>query len=180
MIGGIVVFWTLAAPISERAVVTRYVVQVVPWVKGKVLSIPAKPNVPLKKGSVLFQIDPAPFQDAVNQAQGQWKVAKSNVEELQAAVNVAKASRRQSQGQLGGGVVRLRGRYEAGKGEHRGNLGIESCAGQSELRGRAGNLAAGNVRLGSGDQGPAIGRGRRGQCQSPIGFGQVQSIVNAP
>ena len=79
MIGGIVVFWTLAAPISERAVVTRYVVQVVPWVKGKVLSIPAKPNVFLKKDSVLFQIDPAPFQDAVNQALGQWKVAKSNV-----------------------------------------------------------------------------------------------------
>ena len=92
MIGGIVIFWTLAAPISERAVVTRYVVQVVPWVKGKVLSIPAKPNVPLKKGSVLFQIDPAPFQDAVNQALGQWKVAKSNVEELQAAVNVARAA----------------------------------------------------------------------------------------
>ena len=92
MIGGIVVFWTLAAPISERAVVTRYVVQVVPWVKGTVLSIPAKPNVLLKKGSVLFQIDPAPFQDAVNQAQGQWQASKSNAEELQAAVNVAKAT----------------------------------------------------------------------------------------
>ena len=92
LIGGIVVFWTLAAPISERAVVTRYVVQVVPWVKGKVLNIPARPNVPLKKGSVLFQIDPAPFQDAVNQAEGQWKLAKSNVEELHAAVNVAKAT----------------------------------------------------------------------------------------
>jgi multidrug resistance efflux pump len=92
LIGGIVVLWTLAAPISERAVVTRYVVQVVPWVKGKVLNIPARPNVPLKKGSVLFQIDPAPFQDAVNQAEGQWKLAKSNVEELHAAVNVAKAT----------------------------------------------------------------------------------------
>ena len=37
MIGGIVVLWTLAAPISESAVVTRYVVQIVPWVKGKAL-----------------------------------------------------------------------------------------------------------------------------------------------
>ena len=61
MIGGIVVLWTLSAPLSQRAVVTRYVVQVVPWVKGKVLSIPAKPNVPLTKGRVLFQIDPSPF-----------------------------------------------------------------------------------------------------------------------
>ena len=100
IIGGIVVFWTLAAPISERAVVTRYVVQVVPWVKGTVLSIPAKPNVPMKKGSVLFQIDPAPFQDAVNQAMGQWKVAKSNVEELQAAANVAKATEEKAKANL--------------------------------------------------------------------------------
>jgi membrane fusion protein, multidrug efflux system len=93
MIGAVVVFWTLAAPISKRAVVTRYVVQIVPWVKGKVLSIPAKPNVPLKKGKdVLFEIDPAPFRDAVNQAQGEWEAAKSNVEELQAAANVAKAT----------------------------------------------------------------------------------------
>ena len=92
MIGGIVVFWTLAAPISERAVVTRYVVQVVPWVKGKVLSIPAKPNVPLKKGSVLFQIDPVPFQDSVDQAQGQLELTQSNVKELKAAVQAASAA----------------------------------------------------------------------------------------
>ncbi|MGO9114720.1 MAG: HlyD family secretion protein [Thermoguttaceae bacterium] len=92
MIGAIVVFWTLAAPISERAVVSRYVVQIVPWVKGKILSIPAKPNVPLKKNDVLFRIDPAPFQDAVHQAQGQLNLAESNVLELQAAIQVAKAS----------------------------------------------------------------------------------------
>ncbi|MGA2258308.1 MAG: efflux RND transporter periplasmic adaptor subunit [Thermoguttaceae bacterium] len=92
MIGGIVVFWTLAAPISQRAVVSRYVVEIVPWVKGKVLSITAKPNVPLKKDSVLFQIDPAPFQDAVNQALGQLNLTESNVRELQAAIQVAKAS----------------------------------------------------------------------------------------
>ena len=140
MIGGIVIFWTLAAPISERAVVTRYVVQVVPWVKGKVLSIPAKPNVPLKKDSVLFQIDPAPFQDAVNQALGQWEVAKSNVEELQAAVNVAMANVDKAKANLAGGSVRLRGRYEAGKGKYRRNLRIGSRAGQSEILGRTGNL----------------------------------------
>jgi multidrug resistance efflux pump len=92
MIGAIVVFWTLAAPISERAVVSRYVIQVVPWVKGKVLNIPAKPNVLLKKNSVLFRIDPAPFQDAVNQAQGQLNLTESNVLELQAAIQLAKAS----------------------------------------------------------------------------------------
>jgi multidrug resistance efflux pump len=93
IIGAIVVCWTLAAPISQRAVVSRYVIQIVPWVKGKVLSIPAKPNVPLTKGKdVLFQIDPAPYRDSLDLAQGQLKAAKSNVEELQAAVEVANAN----------------------------------------------------------------------------------------
>ncbi len=92
MIGGIVVCWKLAAPISQQAVVSQYVVQIVPWVKGKILSIPAKPNVPLKKNDVLFQIDPAPYKDALNQAQGELLVAKSNVQVLLAAVAVAKAN----------------------------------------------------------------------------------------
>ncbi len=122
MIGGIVVFWTLAAPISERAVITRYVVQVVPWVKGKVLSIPARPNVPLKKGSVLFQINPAPFQDAVNQAQGQWQAAKSNVQELQAAVNVAKATEDKAKASLQAALFA----YEADTKLTKGNIGAIS------------------------------------------------------
>ena len=93
LIGGIVTLWTLAAPLSEQAVVSRYVVQIVPWIKGKVLSIPAKPNVPLKKESgILFQIDPQPYQDAVSQAQGQLNFAQSNVKELQATVKLAQAS----------------------------------------------------------------------------------------
>ncbi len=58
MLGTVVVLWTQAAPISTRAVVSRYVVQLVPYVKGQVTSIPSKPNEPLKKGDVLFEIDP--------------------------------------------------------------------------------------------------------------------------
>ena len=125
MIGGIVVFWTLAAPISERAVVSRYVVQIVPWVKGKILSIPAKPNVPLKKDDVLFQIDPAPFQDAVNQAQGQLNLAESNVLELQAAIQCRQGEHRESRGRRGGDKVPLRGRCRAAKAEYRGNFPVE-------------------------------------------------------
>lgn len=97
LIGGIVVLWTLAAPISERAVVSRYVLQIVPWVKGKVLAIPAKPNVPLRKGDVLFQIDPAPYQYAVEQAKAQLTSAKANVQELEAAVAAAKATIKKAQ-----------------------------------------------------------------------------------
>jgi multidrug resistance efflux pump len=92
LIGSIVVLWTLAAPISSKAVVSRYVVSIVPWVKGRIISIPALPNVPLHKGDVLYEIDPAPYQYTVNQIASQLQAAKSNAAQFAAAVDVAAAS----------------------------------------------------------------------------------------
>ncbi|TWU29595.1 HlyD family secretion protein [Bythopirellula polymerisocia] len=92
MLGIIVVLWTIAAPISTRAVVSRYVIQIVPIVKGQVISIPAEPNVPLKKGEVLYEIDPTPYEYQVNLSTAQLAAAKSNVTQLEASVRVAKAT----------------------------------------------------------------------------------------
>ena len=92
LLGGIVVLWSIAAPVSTRAVVSRYVVQLVPIVKGPVTSIPAEPNVPLKKGEVLFTINPDPYQYQVNLYTSQLAAAKSNVMQLEAGVRVAEAS----------------------------------------------------------------------------------------
>jgi len=92
MLGTIVVLWTISAPVSGRCVVTRYVVQIVPWVKGQVTSIPAQPNVPLKEGDVLYEIDPTPYQYTVRQMDAQLQAAKSNVIQLEAGVRVADAN----------------------------------------------------------------------------------------
>ncbi len=92
MLGGVVILWTISAPLSPKAVVSRYVVELVPYVKGQVVSIPAQPNVPLKKGDTLFQIDPKPYQYAVDQVRAQLQAAKSNVTQLAAAVRVAEAN----------------------------------------------------------------------------------------
>ncbi len=91
MIGGVVILWLPSAPISSSAVVTRYVVQLVPWVKGQVSSIPAKPNVPTKKGDVLYQIDPVPYQYDLDLARAQLNAGQSNVQQLEASVKVAEA-----------------------------------------------------------------------------------------
>ncbi|QEG33500.1 HlyD family secretion protein [Bythopirellula goksoeyrii] len=97
MIGSTVVLWTLAAPISTRAVVSRYVVQIVPIVKGQVISIPAEPNEPLKKGDVLYEIDPEPYQYQLALAKSQLAAAKSNVMQLEASVQVAEAAVKQAE-----------------------------------------------------------------------------------
>ena len=88
MIGTVAVLWTIAAPVSTNAVVTRYVLQIVPYSKGRVVSIPAKPNVPLKKGDVLYKIDPTPYQITVDQVSAQLQGAKSNILQLRTSTNL--------------------------------------------------------------------------------------------
>src|SRR5262245_17874994 len=48
------------APSSADVRVIKYVVQVVPQVRGRVVEVPVEPNSPVKKGAVLFRIDPTP------------------------------------------------------------------------------------------------------------------------
>jgi multidrug resistance efflux pump len=67
---------------SGRVTVTGRVVEVTPNVTGQIVAIPVKPNVPVKKNDVLFQIDPAPFQYKVTQLQASLAAAKQQTEIL--------------------------------------------------------------------------------------------------
>jgi multidrug resistance efflux pump len=69
---------------SGRLTVTGRVVQVTPNVSGQITAIPVKPNVPVKNGDVLFQIDPAPFQYKVSQLEASLAGARQQVEILKA------------------------------------------------------------------------------------------------
>ncbi len=89
---GVITVWTQCSPYSTRAVVGRYSVPIVPLVQGPVASISAKPNVPIKKGEVLFEIDPTQYQYTVNQAQAALKAARSDEARLGAGVKAAEAS----------------------------------------------------------------------------------------
>jgi multidrug resistance efflux pump len=78
---------------SGKVTVTGRVVEVTPNVTGQIVAIPVKPNVPVKAGDVLFQIDPAPYKFKVTQLQAslaaarqQTHILKSNYE--QATANV--------------------------------------------------------------------------------------------
>ncbi|WP_431014873.1 HlyD family secretion protein [Bradyrhizobium pachyrhizi] len=79
---------------SGKVTVAGRVVQVTPNVTGEIVAIPVKPNVQMKTGDVLYQIDPTPFRHKVNQlkasfagAKQQAEILKSNYE--QATANVA-------------------------------------------------------------------------------------------
>jgi multidrug resistance efflux pump len=67
---------------SGRVTVAGRVVEVTPNVTGQIVAILVKPNVPVKMGDVLFQIDPAPFQYKVTQLQASLAAAKQQAEIL--------------------------------------------------------------------------------------------------
>jgi multidrug resistance efflux pump len=53
-------------PVSHDGRMYAPVIQIVPNVRGTVIEVPVEANKPVKKGDVLFRIDPAPFQMEVD------------------------------------------------------------------------------------------------------------------
>jgi membrane fusion protein (multidrug efflux system) len=92
MVGGIVVVWFQSAPMTDKMVTSQYVVQLVPYVKGQVKAVHAQPLQPMKKGDLLLEIDPEPYQYTVNQVEAQLAAAKANVKQAEAAVVTANAA----------------------------------------------------------------------------------------
>jgi multidrug resistance efflux pump len=93
MIGGVAVAWTQCAPMSSHLVTNQYVVQLVPNnVKGHVKRVVAKANQPMKKGDLLLEIDPAPYQYAVNQIEAQLQAAKAGVTQSRASLEASQAN----------------------------------------------------------------------------------------
>jgi len=69
----------IVAPSSHDVRVVNYVVPVVPRVTGRVIEVPIEANRPIKKGDVLFKIDPAPFQFKVDSLQARLSVDEARV-----------------------------------------------------------------------------------------------------
>jgi multidrug resistance efflux pump len=78
------------APYSKSAFVQTYVVQMAPQWGGKVNEVYVKPNVPVKKGDPLFQMDPQEKQYKVDLYTAQLAAADTHVAEL--AQQLAQAS----------------------------------------------------------------------------------------
>ena len=93
----LILFLNVYAPSSSDVRVIKYVVQVVPEVRGRVIDVPVEPNSPVKKGDILFRIDPTPFEIQVRTFEAQLASTEGSVgqlrEELNSAVGKTKATR---------------------------------------------------------------------------------------
>ncbi len=82
----------VVAPSSADVRVIKYVVQVIPQVKGRVIEVPAEGNRPMKKGDVLFRIDPTPYELDVKALEAQLAQSEGSAQELREQLNVAKGN----------------------------------------------------------------------------------------
>ena len=90
LIAAIVFAWYTFSPMSSDARMFRYIIPIVPNVKGQVVDVPIEALQPLQKGDTLFQIDPTPYQHSVAQLEAQ--IQRHEAELRLADVNVERAT----------------------------------------------------------------------------------------
>jgi multidrug resistance efflux pump len=89
----IILFMNIVAPSSADVRAQNYVIPIVPRVTGTVTEVPIEPNRPIKKGDVLFKMDPVPFQLTV-------KAAEATLAQNKAKLVTAEATERGLEDQL--------------------------------------------------------------------------------
>src|SRR5436190_19340675 len=92
----LILFLNIVAPSSHDIRVVNYVVPINPPGRGLVTEVLIEPNKPIKKGDIMFKVDPTPFEIAVknyeaqlNQLRVQLITAGANTKNLQQQLNSA-------------------------------------------------------------------------------------------
>jgi multidrug resistance efflux pump len=89
----LILLLNIFAPSSSDVRVFKYTVPIVSQVKGRVIEVPVEEgNRLVKKGEVLFKIDPEPYRLAVNQLEAQLANAVASQKELQESLKGARGA----------------------------------------------------------------------------------------
>ncbi|MEH6518042.1 MAG: efflux RND transporter periplasmic adaptor subunit [Halioglobus sp.] len=91
LLGSIVFAWYAFAPVAQDAKLYRNVISIVPNVKGLIESVEVQPNTPMKKGDVLFRIEPSRYEFAVAKAKA--SIAQFEAQLALAEFQVARAQK---------------------------------------------------------------------------------------
>ena len=98
----------VVAPSTSDVRVFKYVINVVPQVRGRVLEVPVDPNRLVKKGEVLFRIDPTPYALTVKSLEAQLANAQASGREVIEQVGGAVGSLAAAQGAVQQAEARVR------------------------------------------------------------------------
>jgi multidrug resistance efflux pump len=75
----------IVAPSSHDVRVINYVIPINPQVRGLVIDVPIEPNRPIKKGDVLFRVDPVPYEIAVKNAEANIQNLRKQLKSLESS-----------------------------------------------------------------------------------------------
>lgn len=75
----LMLFLNIVAPGTNDVRAQNYVIPIVPRITGQVTEVPIEPNRPIKKGDVLFKMDPVPFEAAAKAAEATLVQARVNL-----------------------------------------------------------------------------------------------------
>lgn len=76
---------------TDNAYITQPIVSISPDIAGRIIEIDVKENQFVKAGATLFKMDPAPFQNALDQANAALASARLGVEQLRVNYSTAQA-----------------------------------------------------------------------------------------
>src|SRR5262245_60997438 len=106
MAGGVVIVVLLYIllsvfhPVSHDGRMYIATAEIVPPIRGIVIEVPVKANQPLKKGDVLFRIDPKPFQIEVDRLRALLAAKNSKFAQLAEQLAAAEAATKQARANL--------------------------------------------------------------------------------
>jgi multidrug resistance efflux pump len=92
VVGGLLLGMDYNHPLATDGRLYFYTTPITPTVQGIVIEVAVRPNVPLKKGDVLFRLDPRPYQAVVDQKKALLAEAEQNVKLLNASYDQALAA----------------------------------------------------------------------------------------
>ena len=107
---------------TDNAYVQQAIVSLSPDIAGRITSVDVKENQVVKAGQVLFRIDPAPYQIALDQANAALATARLSVDQLRVAYTTAEAKLAAAQQTLD---IRQR---EQGRSADLANKGVATAA----------------------------------------------------
>lgn len=90
----LLIFMTMYQPYSKNLTVYQNIVQVAPQVGGRVVDVPVQALAPVRRGEILFRIDPRPYQYQVDKLTASLEQARSELKlttiELERATKLLK------------------------------------------------------------------------------------------
>jgi multidrug resistance efflux pump len=98
----------VVAPSTADVRVFKYVVQIIPQVRGRVIEVPVEPNRLVKKGELLFRIDPTQYENELNVAKAKLAADEAKLAQSSANIVDVSASSRQLQEQLKSATSQVR------------------------------------------------------------------------